>query len=44
MIADWRLIHHSEADITRIVAGAGFHLQGLSIQKGCDRSDVPDRD
>jgi extracellular factor (EF) 3-hydroxypalmitic acid methyl ester biosynthesis protein len=32
-IADWRLIHRSEADIRRIVEAAGFDLHGLRIQR-----------
>lgn len=32
-IADWRLIHRSEADIRRIVEAAGFDLRGLQIQR-----------
>jgi extracellular factor (EF) 3-hydroxypalmitic acid methyl ester biosynthesis protein len=31
-IADWRLIHRSEADIRRIVEAAGFDLHGLRVQ------------
>ena len=32
-IADWRLIHRSEADIRRIVDAAGFDLYGLNIRR-----------
>lgn len=32
-IADWRLIHRSEADIRRIVEAAGFDLHGLRITR-----------
>jgi extracellular factor (EF) 3-hydroxypalmitic acid methyl ester biosynthesis protein len=32
-IADWRLIHRSEADIRRIVDAAGFDVHGLRIQR-----------
>lgn len=32
-IADWRLIHRSEADIRRIVEAAGFDLRDLHIRR-----------
>jgi extracellular factor (EF) 3-hydroxypalmitic acid methyl ester biosynthesis protein len=32
-MADWRLIHRSEADIKRIVEAAGFDLHDLRIQR-----------